>query len=201
MGHPFRRLWRSAKKSPKKVERVTKRRIGWRHAADDVDIASLAVSQVAVKKETLDLMAQMFPVGGHDTGTVRWTQYVQALVDAGMIATQSAGSAVTFKVLDQSITFHKPHPEPEIDAIKLRIFAKLLSKKYGWINETFVLRQKVSAGVQEDALEWEARSPRSSWACHSQGEEDEVPSWSLGGATRLGARDERAPWSGDTDPT
>ena len=123
---------------------------------DDVDTASLGadlMSQVAVKKETLDLMAQLFPVEVPDTGTVRWTQFVQALADAGMTATQSAGSAVTFKVLDQSITFHKPHPEPEIDAIKLRIFGKRLSKKYGWKNETFVLRQKASAEVQDDALE------------------------------------------------
>jgi hypothetical protein len=120
---------------------------------DDVDITSLGVPQVAVKKETLDLMAQLFPVGAQDTGMMRWTHFVQALADAGMTATQSAGSAVTFKVLDQSITFHKPHPEPEIDAIKLRSFAKRLSKKYGWKGETFVLRQKVSAEAQEDALE------------------------------------------------
>jgi hypothetical protein len=120
---------------------------------NDVDIASLGVSQVAVKKETLDLMSQLFPVGAQDTGMMRWTHFVQALADAGMTATQSAGSAVTFKVLDQSITFHKPHPEPEIDAIKLRSFAKRLSKEYGWKGETFVLRQKVSAEVQEDALE------------------------------------------------
>jgi hypothetical protein len=97
-------------------------------------------------------MAQLFPIGAPDTGTVRWTQFVQALADAGMTATQSAGSAVTFKALGQSITFHKPHPEPDIDAIKLYGFAKLLSKKYGWKNETFVLRQKVAAEVQEDAL-------------------------------------------------
>jgi hypothetical protein len=122
----------------------------------DVETTSIGgdlISKVAVKKETLDLMAQLLPVEAHDTGTVRWTQFVQALVDAGMTATQSAGSAVTFKVLDQSITFHKPHPEPEIEAIKLRIFGKRLSKKYGWKNETFVLRQKVSAEVQDDALE------------------------------------------------
>lgn len=122
----------------------------------DIDTASPGADlmlQVAVKKETLDLMAQLFPVEVPDTGTVRWTQFVQALADAGMTATQSAGSAVTFKVLDQSITFHKPHPEPEIDAIKLRIFGKRLSKKYGWKNETFVLRQKASAEVQDDGLE------------------------------------------------
>jgi hypothetical protein len=110
-------------------------------------------SQVAVKKETLDFMAQLFPVEAHDTGMVRWAHFVQALADARMAATQSAGSAVTFKVLDQSISFHRPHPEPEIDAIKLRSFGKRLSKKYGWKNETFVLRQKVSPEVQEDALE------------------------------------------------
>lgn len=124
---------------------------------DDADTAagrgSDPMPQIAVKKETLDLMAQLFPVGAiNDTGTVRWTQFVRALADAGMTATQSAGSAVTFRVHDQSITLHQPHPEPEIDAIKLRKFDKSLSKKYGWTNETFVLRQKVSAEVQEEPV-------------------------------------------------
>jgi hypothetical protein len=119
---------------------------------NDVDTADLK-SQVEVTKETLDVIAQLFPVEARDTGMVRWAHFVHALADAGMAATQSAGSAVTFKVLDQSISFHKPHPEPEIDAIKARSFGKRLSKKYGWKNETFVLRKKVPAEVQGDALE------------------------------------------------
>jgi hypothetical protein len=119
---------------------------------NDVDTADLK-SQVEVTKETLDVIAQLFPVEARDTGMVRWAHFVHALADAGMAATQSAGSAVTFKVLDQSTSFHKPHPEPEIDAIKARSFGKRLSKKYGWKNETFVLRKKVPAEVQGDALE------------------------------------------------
>lgn len=112
-----------------------------------------SMPQIAVKKETLDLMAQLFPVGANnDAGPVRWTHFVRALADAGMTATQSAGSAVTFRVQDQSITFHQPHPELEIDAIKMRGFGKRLSKKYGWTNETFVFRQKVSAEVQEEPV-------------------------------------------------
>jgi hypothetical protein len=41
-----------------------------------------------------------------------------------------------------SVKFHMPHPEPLVDAIKLRGFGKRLHKWFGWTNETFILRPR-----------------------------------------------------------
>jgi len=97
-------------------------------------------------------MAKMFPSRADGTSGVRWIQFVQALTDAGMTATQGAGSAVAFSINRRTIAFHKPHPEPVVDAVKLRGFGKRLNKWFGWGNETFALRQKDCAGAQENAL-------------------------------------------------
>jgi hypothetical protein len=124
--------------------------------AEQVDIPSLAsttMPQIAVKQDTLSLIAKMFPTGVDGTSGVRWTQLVQALTDAGMTATQSAGSAVAFSNRQGSISLHMPHPEPVVDAITLRGFGKRLNKWLGWSNETFMLRPKDSAVVQETAIE------------------------------------------------
>jgi hypothetical protein len=99
-------------------------------------------TRIPVKQDTLSLMAKIFPTGADGTNTVRWTQFLQAVTDAGMTATQGAGSAVVFRNHQGSIAFHMPHPEPVVDAVKLRGFGKRLHKWFGWRNDTFVLRQK-----------------------------------------------------------
>jgi len=93
-------------------------------------------------------MAKMFPTGAEGTSSVRWTQLVQALTDAGMTATQGAGSAVAFSNSHGSISLHMPHPEPVIDAFILRGFGKRLNKWFGWTQETFILRQKECAEIE-----------------------------------------------------
>jgi hypothetical protein len=105
---------------------------------------------IAVKQDTLSLMAKMFPAGTDDTSGVRWTQLVQALTDAGMSATQGSGSAVVFNNSYGSICLHMPHSEPFVDAYRLRGFGERLNKWFGWTNETFVLRQKEDTEVQKD---------------------------------------------------
>jgi hypothetical protein len=116
-------------------------------------IRSSSTSRIPVKQDTLSLMAKMFPAGADGTSGVRWIQFVQALTDAGMIATQGAGSAVSFNIYRRSISFHKHHPEPLVDAVRLRGFGKRLSKWFGWTNETFILRQKDCNEGQQDASE------------------------------------------------
>ena len=105
--------------------------------------------RIAVKQDTLSLVAKMFPTGSDGTNGVRWVQLVQALSDAGMTPTQGAGSAVVFSTDRGSISLHKPHPEPVVDAIVLRGFGKRLNKWFGWNNATFVLRHKDCAGIEE----------------------------------------------------
>lgn len=123
--------------------------------ANSVDVAThdtIPTQKIAVKQDTMSFMVRMFPTGAEGTSSVRWTQLVQALTNAGMTAEQGAGSAVTFRNQSGSISFHKPHPEPVVDAIRLRGFGKRLHKWFGWSNETFVLRLKDGHEVQEDAL-------------------------------------------------
>jgi hypothetical protein len=116
-----------------------------------VDHDSVPAPQIPVRQDTLSVMAKMFPTGSDGTSSVRWVQLVQALVDTGMTATQGAGSAVAFSNSYGAISLHMPHPEPVVDAFILRGFGKRLNKWFGWTNETFVLRQKESAEVQENA--------------------------------------------------
>jgi hypothetical protein len=117
--------------------------------AETVNPDSIATPPIAVKQDTLNLMAKMFPAGTDGTKGVRWTQFQQGLTDAGMSATQGAGSAVVFSNRHGggSISFHMPHPEPVVTAYTLRGFSKRLHKWFGWTNETFVLRQKEGAEV------------------------------------------------------
>lgn len=90
----------------------------------------------------------MFPAGTDGTSGVRWIHLVQALTDAGMNATQGSGSAVVFNNSHGSISLHTPHPEPVVDAYRLRGYGKRHNKWFGWTNETFVLREKEDTEVQ-----------------------------------------------------
>jgi hypothetical protein len=99
-------------------------------------------------------MAKAFSIQADGTKSVPWVDFVRALTDIGMTATQGQGSAVVFSnELGGIISFHKPHPKPVIQAIKLRGFGKRLHKWFGWGIESFVLRPKVGADAQEDELE------------------------------------------------
>lgn len=108
-------------------------------------------SQLQVKQDTLSVVQKMFPssTASVKKGGVRWTNFVQALTDSGMVATQGAGSAVTFANAQGRIVFHEPHPEPTIDAVLLRSFGQRLRKWFGWSNETFVLRPRGGEETQK----------------------------------------------------
>jgi hypothetical protein len=47
-------------------------------------------------------------------------EFARALMDIGMNAAQGSGSAVVFNNHLESLSFHKPHPKPVVNAIKLR---------------------------------------------------------------------------------
>jgi hypothetical protein len=123
----------------------------------DTDIVTsdpAPVPQIAVNRNILSLMAKMFPTGVDNTNSVRCIELIQALTDAGMTAEQGAGSAVTFSTQHSGIiSFHTPHPEPVVDAIRLRGFGKRLNKWFGWTNGTFILRPKSNAELGRRRLE------------------------------------------------
>ena len=120
--------------------------------ANDVGVGNADTSsrpQIPVKQDTLSVMDKMFPARADGTKGVRWIQFLTALKDAGLTPKQSsAGSAVSFGNEQGAVTIHMPHPEPEVDAVKLRGHGKRLAKWFGWKRDTSVLRQKEA---QEDA--------------------------------------------------
>jgi hypothetical protein len=103
----------------------------------------MAAAEIPVKQDSLVLFRKMFSSStGSTPGSVKWTHLVQALTDAGLVATQAPGSAVAFSNSSAgAINFHKPH-EPVVDAMMLRCMGKRLKKWFGWTGDRFVLRAK-----------------------------------------------------------
>ena len=99
-------------------------------------------THINVNSESLRIFSRIFPTSDEEThkGTVKWSQFVTAMADAGCSATHRGGSAVSFSRIDQpgSIVFHKPHPESTVDPVGVQIMGKRLSTWFGWVRETFV---------------------------------------------------------------
>lgn len=104
---------------------------------------------IRVKPENLKVFAKMFPSSASEyskTGLIDWQHLEAAMVDAGLSATHSGGSAVTFVKKDDGgakqqhggrIVFHKPHPVAKIDPVLLQSMGKRMRKWFGWDRETF----------------------------------------------------------------
>lgn len=103
----------------------------------------MSAANIPVRQESLALFQKMFSSStGSTAGSVKWIHLVQALADAGLVATQAPGSAVAFSNGSAgAINFHKPH-EPVVDAMMLRCMGKRLRKWFGWTGDRFVLRVK-----------------------------------------------------------
>ena len=96
---------------------------------------------IAVKQDSLSVFNKIFCSAG--STSIRWIQLVQALIDAGMAASQVPGSGVKFTYGQGSVVFDKPHPEPVVNAVMLRrSVGRRLAKWFKWDLETFVLRIK-----------------------------------------------------------
>ncbi|USW46943.1 hypothetical protein Slin15195_G002620 [Septoria linicola] len=89
---------------------------------------SATVEPTPIKQDSLVVFARMFPTSGTAGGSVRWTQFVQAVTDAGLSATAEGGSAVTFSDGSTRVSVHRPHPEPVINPIMLRAIGKRFRK-------------------------------------------------------------------------
>lgn len=114
-----------------------------RVANNEANVALAPVPQIAVKQDSLSVMAKIFSTGD-GSSSVRWTSLLQALTDAGLAVTPGAGSAMSFTNEHGTISIHQPHDRagPFVDAIRLRGIGRRMSKWFGWTNETFVLREK-----------------------------------------------------------
>lgn len=114
-------------------------------------------TRIEVNAKSLRILTKLF----HSTdeantkrGNTDWKDFVTAMADVGFAATHCGGSAVSFDPVESapmrghgSIVFHKPHPEPSIDPVILRIMGQRLRKWFGWERDTFVERVKKGPGV------------------------------------------------------
>uniref|UniRef100_A0A8H8CPI7 Uncharacterized protein n=1 Tax=Psilocybe cubensis TaxID=181762 RepID=A0A8H8CPI7_PSICU len=99
-----------------------------------------------LSKKTSVLMHQMLKTDEDKTGgrsPMKWEQFLKLMREMGFEYDPStAGSSVRFdppNKADRPITFHKPHPDPTLQPIMLKEFAKKLKRYYGW-NEDDLLR-------------------------------------------------------------
>ncbi|TKX20274.1 putative mRNA binding protein [Elsinoe australis] len=103
-------------------------------------------SKIPVKKENLRIFTQMFSAGEQSPGRkVAWQHFCNAMADAGFSIQQGSGSSVCFQQGVHgngagSIVFHRPHPDPTIDPIMLRVMGKRLRKWFHWDKGSFVER-------------------------------------------------------------
>ncbi|KAK0277737.1 hypothetical protein LTR35_009573 [Friedmanniomyces endolithicus] len=94
---------------------------------------------IMVKTSTAAVFAILFS-RGEARGSVAWTDFEAALADLGFSVTPKGGSISTFNPPESKsaspITLHRPHAS-EIEGYKLLIFARRLSRVYGWNAQTF----------------------------------------------------------------
>ena len=109
--------------------------------------------KITVNKTSLALFKNMFPDPDDEQPSkksFKWDAFARAMTDsAGFIARHAGGSEVRFEPGPESkwfgmgkIVFHKPHPDPTIDHLRLRCMGKRMWKWFGWSGDTFVLAEK-----------------------------------------------------------
>ncbi|KAK2600512.1 hypothetical protein N8I77_010039 [Diaporthe amygdali] len=112
---------------------------------------------IAVPMKTFDeFVCELFPAE-KDEGRrgVNWQTFVRRMTAVGCSVGNSGGGGSEVLFSHESfgkITFHKPHPEPRVDAIKLRSWGYRLEKRFGWSRERFVV-----AGTQGDQAREESK--------------------------------------------
>ncbi|KAF7305999.1 hypothetical protein HMN09_00754400 [Mycena chlorophos] len=97
-----------------------------------------------LSKKATSSMHQLLRTSEDETkglSSMKWETFLKLMREMGFTYDPStAGSSVRFDPPDPkdvSITFHRPHPDPTIQPIMLREFAKKLRKSYGWSEADF----------------------------------------------------------------
>ncbi|KAF8070672.1 hypothetical protein FPV67DRAFT_1488307 [Lyophyllum atratum] len=100
-----------------------------------------------LSKKSKGLMHQLLNTADDEmkgSAPMKWENFLRLMREMGFEYDPStAGSSVRFDPPDKRdgpITFHKPHPDPTLQPIRLKDYAKRLKKHYGWNEEDF-LRQ------------------------------------------------------------
>lgn len=99
-----------------------------------------------VKKDTLEVISNMFPTSGETYLSINWSAFVLAMSHLGFPSRNIGGSAVLFEPTQGSrwfskgkIVFHRPHPSSSVDPVIVSAMAKRMNKWFGWERESFCL--------------------------------------------------------------
>lgn len=133
---------------PEHKEKVKTRRDGITTMSILLEEPQLQVSDepvstptLLIKPESIRVLSRLFPSTTEEYAAkpLDWKSFVIAMEDAGLFASQSGGSAVTFAKQGMGrIVFHKPHPIAKVDQAMLQCWGKRMRKWFGWERETFV---------------------------------------------------------------
>ncbi|RYO96355.1 hypothetical protein DL764_007491 [Monosporascus ibericus] len=113
----------------------------------DVDPKPEPVS-IPVDGRSLKVFRTLFfnPAVTSSPGEVSWNDFLHAMTSTGLFAAEKLyGSVWQFQKLegDQSrIQFHEPHPRGKIPFTTARRHGRRLNRAFGWVGDTFVLREK-----------------------------------------------------------
>lgn len=98
---------------------------------------------VVPRKNFEEFVCKVFPAERKEGKQgMDWQTFLRGMTAVGCSVTNSGGggSEVLFcHELFGKITFHKPHPEPRVDAIKLHAWSQRLQRRFGWSRERFVV--------------------------------------------------------------
>lgn len=116
-------------------------------SADQVLPTNIAqpTAKISVLRKSLHLFNRMLGLNDEHVGTTRWSEVKAALVDAGCSVVHKSGSIVTFTDVSRgsgTINLHRPHPDPCFNPNVLRAIGGPITRRLGWVAETFQERTK-----------------------------------------------------------
>lgn len=99
---------------------------------------------IVVPRRTFqEFVCKIFPTGKNEGKKgVDWQMFVRGMTAVGCSVTNSGGGGSEVLFSHETfgkITFHRPHPEPRVDAIKLHAWAQRLQRRFGWSRERFAV--------------------------------------------------------------
>lgn len=115
-----------------------------------IDLSNLSLKDeapceaIVVTRKTFDeFVCKVFPAERTEGKQgLDWQAFVRGMTAVGCSVTNSGGGGSEVLFSHGSfgkITFHRPHPEPRVDAIKLHAWAQRLQRRFGWGRERFVV--------------------------------------------------------------
>ncbi|KAI1175015.1 hypothetical protein F4777DRAFT_350858 [Nemania sp. FL0916] len=112
------------------------------------EVIEPAPLSIPVDSRALKVFRTLFynPAASSSPGEVAWTDFLHAMTSTGLFSAEKLyGSSWQFQRRegDQSrIQFHEPHPRGRIPFVIARRHGRRLNRAFGWVGETFCLKEK-----------------------------------------------------------